>query len=180
MLLVQDIDKVFEILEKQAAESSDVAKGRLAGRYNNLAWGLAKTTDTEAQKLVRAVELATEAVKLEPGAQHIWNTLGVAYYRTGKWESTLKALGKSMELGTQEQEYRYQKELDLFFMAMDHWQLDRKDQARQCFEQAVELMERRSADNKELLLFRAEAAELLGLSEQILPEGKEVEPQEEK
>ena len=67
------------------------------------------------QKLVRAVELAKEAVKLTPGDWHNWNTLGVAYYRTGKWEDAIKALGKSMELGTQDQESRYQKEFDLFF-----------------------------------------------------------------
>lgn len=180
LLLAQDIDKALETLEKQAAESSDVAKGRLAGHYNYLAWNLVKSTNTETQKLVRAAELAKEAVKLMPGAWSFWNTLGVAYYRTGKWEDAIKALDKSMELGTQDKEYRYQKEFDLFFMAMAHWQLDRKEQSRICFEQAVELMEQRSSDNKELIRFRAEAAELLDLSEQIPSEGKEVQPQAEK
>ena len=57
-----------------------------------------------------------------------------------------------------------------FFLAMAHWQLGEKDEARQWYDQAVEWMEQKQPDNDELRRFRAEAAELLGISEQ--PNGK--------
>ena len=53
---------------------------------------------------------------------------------------------------------------------MAHWQLGEKDEARQWYDQAVEWMEQKQPDNDELRRFRAEAAELLGISEQ--PNGK--------
>ncbi len=57
-----------------------------------------------------------------------------------------------------------------FFLAMAHWQLGEKDEARQWYDQAVEWMEQKQPDNDELRRFRVEAAELLGISEQ--PNGK--------
>jgi hypothetical protein len=48
---------------------------------------------------------------------------------------------------------------------MAEWQLGNKDEAREWYENAVEWMEKNAADNKELIRFRAEAAELLGVKE---------------
>ena len=45
---------------------------------------------------------------------------------------------------------------------MSHWQLGKKDEARQWYDKAVEWMEKNKPDDEELKRFRAEAEELLG------------------
>ena len=53
---------------------------------------------------------------------------------------------------------------DWFFLAMAHWQLGQKDEARKWHDQAVAGMEKRAPQNEELTRFRAEAAQLLGIT----------------
>jgi hypothetical protein len=54
---------------------------------------------------------------------------------------------------------------DWYFLALAHWQLGHKDDARTWNEKAVSWMDNNQPENKELLRFRAEAAELLGISD---------------
>ncbi len=54
---------------------------------------------------------------------------------------------------------------DWFFLAMAQWNLGEKEEARKWYDQAVEWMETKQPDDKELARFRAEAAELLGISD---------------
>jgi hypothetical protein len=54
---------------------------------------------------------------------------------------------------------------DFFFLAMAHWQLGQKEEARNWFDKAVEWMDMNHSKNEELRRFRTEAAELLGISE---------------
>src|SRR5262249_6477530 len=65
---------------------------------NNLAWELATCPDAKVRDAKRAVELAKKAVKLAPRDGNIWNTLGVAHFRSGDWKPALDGLTKSMEL----------------------------------------------------------------------------------
>ena len=51
----------------------------------------------------------------------------------------------------------------LFSLAMAHWQLGDKDEAREWFAKAVQWMEQGKQDDAELKRLRAEAAELLGV-----------------
>ena len=88
-----------------------------------------------------------------------WNTLGVAQYRAGQFKETVATLTKSMELRSGGDAY------DWFFLAMAHWQLKNQDEARKWYDKAVEWMEKNKPDDEELLRFRAEAAELLGIAE---------------
>jgi hypothetical protein len=44
---------------------------------------------------------------------------------------------------------------------MAHWQLRHKDEARKCYDRAVQWMDKCQPSNVELRCFRAEAAELL-------------------
>jgi hypothetical protein len=46
---------------------------------------------------------------------------------------------------------------------MAHWHLGDKDEARKCYNQGVQWMEKNQPENEELRRFRAEAAELLGV-----------------
>ena len=48
---------------------------------------------------------------------------------------------------------------------MAHWQLGHKEEAQPLYDKAVDSMEKYDPDDEELLHFRAEAAELLGINE---------------
>ena len=70
---------------------------------NNLAWYLVTAPNPTARNPRRALELATKAVELSPKSWASWNTLGVAHYRNGDWESARKALMTSQEKYSQRQ-----------------------------------------------------------------------------
>jgi tetratricopeptide (TPR) repeat protein/sugar lactone lactonase YvrE len=125
--------------------------------HNWLAWLLATCPDVRLRDPVQAVTHARQAVELRPDAAGHWNTLGVAHYCNGAWKSAVEALTKSVQLsngGSSE---------DFFFLAMAHWQLGDKEQARTWYDRAVAWMEKNQPKNEELRRFRAEAAALLGL-----------------
>lgn len=126
---------------------------------NQIAWFLATTPDPQHRDPTHAVELAKKAVELAPQDGAISNTLGVAQYRAGEWQAAIEALEKSMKLRSGGDAS------DWFFLAMSHWQLDNKDEARTWYGKAVEWMDKNQPKNEELLRFRAEAAELLSISE---------------
>ena len=48
-----------------------------------------------------------------------------------------------------------------FCLAMAHWQLDNKDEARKWYDRAVAWMDKNQPNDEELSRFRTEAAELL-------------------
>jgi WD40 repeat protein len=132
---------------------------KFAEAHNNLAWLLATCQESRFRDADQAVRLATKAVELAPNVGNFWNTLGVANYRAGKWKAAIGALEKSMALrkgGDSE---------DWFFLAMAHWQLNKKEKARAWYDKAVEWMDKHPPKNEELRRFRAEAAKLLGLKD---------------
>jgi tetratricopeptide (TPR) repeat protein len=125
---------------------------------NDLAWLLATHADPKVRDPRRAVELAKKAVELAPQVGTYWNTLGTALYRVGDWQSALVALEKSIEI-------QKGNGWDWFFLAMAHWQLGHKDEARQAYDRAVRWMNANQPRNDELRRFGAEAAKLLGIQE---------------
>jgi tetratricopeptide (TPR) repeat protein len=126
---------------------------------NDLAWMLATHADPKVRDPRRAVELARKAVALAPKVATYWNTLGTAHYRAGDWKAALDALNKSMELGNGGTSW------DWFFVAMAHWQLGHKEEARPMYERAVNWMNANQPQNDELRRFRTEAAKLLGVKD---------------
>lgn len=52
---------------------------------------------------------------------------------------------------------------DWFVLAMAHWRLGDKDEARRRFDQAVRWMDKNQPTGRDLGRFRAEAARLLGV-----------------
>jgi serine/threonine protein kinase/Flp pilus assembly protein TadD len=131
-----------------------------AAAQNGLAWGLANCPDPKFRDIPRAVALAKRAVELAPGNYHIWNTLGVAHLRAGDWKAAVEALTKceavapGVDWGD-----------NAFFLAMAHWQLGEKEQARQWYARGVAWMAERAPVSayERLQHCRAEAEELLGI-----------------
>src|SRR5262249_7054519 len=131
---------------------------------NGLAWLLATCPEPRLRAPGQAVLLAKKAVQLKPQEGGHWNTLGVALYRAGDWKAAVAALDKSVQLrkgGSAE---------DWLFLAVAHWKLDDRAEARKWYDQAVAWLEKnrqalaknaRQAD--ELRRFRSEAEEVLEL-----------------
>ncbi len=97
---------------------------------------------------------------LAPKHAHYWNTLGVAHYRARSWKEAIAALRKSMGLLCGQLE-----SWNTFFLAMAHWQLGNKEEARKWYDQGAAWMDKNQPKNEELRRFRAEAVELLGVKE---------------
>ena len=148
--------RIVDLRIKRMVLIKKLASGaNLPSALNNLAWNLATDPDPQLREPIQAVEMAKRAVELARTQGAYWNTLGVAHYRAGDWKSTVTALEKSMELRKGGDSF------DWFFLAMAHWQLDQKDEARMWYDKAVQWMESNAKDNEELIRFRAEAEELM-------------------
>jgi tetratricopeptide (TPR) repeat protein len=114
----------------------DRAYGNAARCFNDLAWPLATGTDKLRQPL-QAVALAEKAVVLQPANWNYWNTLGVSYYRAGRFQDAVNALEKSLKGGAGQADA-----FDLYFQALSHHHLGQKEQARACLKQAQAWHER--------------------------------------
>jgi serine/threonine protein kinase/Tfp pilus assembly protein PilF len=149
------LEKSIGVEQVAALESS----GPHVEARNNLAWFLATCPDKRFRNPKQALTLARGVVEQAPQVGLAWNTLGVAYYRMGDWKGSVAALEKSMELRKGGDGH------DWFFLAMAQWQLGDKEQAIALYDRAVSWMTKANRADDELLRFREEAAELLGLAQ---------------
>jgi tetratricopeptide (TPR) repeat protein len=142
--------------EQHEAGNPDIPRNK-----NELAWRLATMPVPELRDPERAVRLAEQAINKAPRIPDFWNTLGVARYRSGAWKAAVAALEKSIKLS------KAGDSCDRLFLAMAHWQLSQKEQARRRFREAAQRIRQRkpelNADVAELRRFHKEAAALLGL-----------------
>ncbi len=120
---------------------------------------LATCPDPKFRDPQRALGLALKAVELSPKNAFYWQTLGVAQYRVADWGAAIAALEKVKELGSPGDN------LEWFPLAMAHWQLGEKEEARKWYDQAVTWMDKNAPKNEEFKRFRKEAAELLGVND---------------
>jgi uncharacterized protein HemY len=137
---------------------------------NEVARFLATCATPQLRDAPRAVELAKQAVDQAPKDGTFWNTLGIAHYRAGDWRGAIAALEESRPRRSGGDAS------DFFFLAMAHWQLGEKAEARQWYDRAIEWMKHNPKDD-ELDPFHAEAAALLGFPDPSLQKGKEAAPQ---
>jgi serine/threonine protein kinase len=126
---------------------------------NNLAWYLVDCPAEAMRAPAEAVGLARKAVTREPEMGEYWNTLGVAHYRAGEFQSALIALSRSMELRSGGDG------ADHFFLAMAHERLGDRKQARIWYDKAVQWMNKHSPQGEADLRYRAEAKQVLGMKE---------------
>ena len=105
-----------------------------------------------------ALELARRAVRLEKTRGVFWNTLGVAFYRNGKWQEAARALRESMLLRDGGDAN------DWLFMAMICQRQGQRDEAKAWFSRSLVWLKAHAAEDLLLSQFRDEAASLLGLA----------------
>ncbi len=130
---------------------------------NQLAWALA-TAPESLRAADEAVELAEKGVRLQPKDANIRNTLGVAYYRAGRFQEAADSLAANLS-GQQDSALPY----DLYFLAMSHHQLGESERARDYLILANRWVTSHRSDDAlgpddtvELEAIRAEAEALLG------------------
>jgi len=139
------------------------AKPNCARSCNCLAW-VYLTAPEPLRDVKAAVPLAEKAVELAPKTAMYVNTLGVAYYRAGRYREAAEMLRANLAI-------REDRGLafDLYFLAMTYHRLGERARARDYYDWAVRWTRTQrglSAGHlEELTGFRAEAGELLGIEE---------------
>jgi tetratricopeptide (TPR) repeat protein len=127
---------------------------------NQIAWHLATKAEPARREPGRAVRLAREAGELKPQHADYVNTLGVALYGAGHGKEAIETLERADQLSGGKR-FSY----NAYFIAMAHWQLGNRDEARRWYDRAVAWTEKHEPKNEELRRFRVEAAELLERNE---------------
>jgi serine/threonine protein kinase/tetratricopeptide (TPR) repeat protein/WD40 repeat protein len=127
---------------------------------NSLAWWYV-TGPEKLRDPRKALPLAEKAVRLAPRYWQARNTLGVVYYRLGRYEPAVIALERSLR------ESKGSKAVfNLLFLALCHARLGDAAQARDCYDRALRwLQEHRdelgAQEREELDGFQAEARAVL-------------------
>jgi serine/threonine protein kinase len=130
---------------------------------HDLAEFLVICPDPKRRDAKRARDLASKMTQRSPELDYAWTKLGMASYRLGDYASAIAALEKAISLK------RDKYPTEQFFLAMAHWQLRDKQQAREWFEMATAWMSKNACQEENLLRFRAEASALLGISDAPSP-----------
>jgi hypothetical protein len=129
---------------------------------HNLAWTY--LTAPEALRDAKAaLPLAEKAARLAPGELVYRNTLGVAYYRAGRYREAVDALSPNVE-----RQGDRNLAIVLYFLAMSHHRLGEPALARNCRDFAFRWAQLQRGlgyvEPEELTAGRAEAEELLGIA----------------
>jgi serine/threonine protein kinase len=144
-------DRAHEFFKLALAKSAGNAEARA-----QLAWYLAQQAPAALRDVHQAVALAEEATRWAPKSPAGWSALGSAHYRAGHWKASLEALTKAARLRGCDRGF------DLFFQAMDHWQLGEQDKAKHCYDQACAWAGKNDPTNQELQALQREASAVLG------------------
>jgi tetratricopeptide (TPR) repeat protein len=127
---------------------------------NETSWLIVSRPGAEAARYQRALHLARAACRAAPDIANYVNTLGVAYYRAGRYTEAVAELRKSLPEDTT----NGIDSCDLYFLAMCHYRLGDAAKARECLELAKDSHQRnatRMQNPQQFERFRTEAEELL-------------------
>jgi tetratricopeptide (TPR) repeat protein/tRNA A-37 threonylcarbamoyl transferase component Bud32 len=138
----------------------------LARSRCGLAYVLANRRDVVNRDAAQAVRLAEKAVGQLPKESSVWGTLATVRYRAGDWKGAIAAKEKTIELA------KAADAQDWLILAMSRWQLGDKGRAHADFGRALAWMRENSTKDDELCRLRAEAAALLGVTDNPKSAGK--------
>jgi tetratricopeptide (TPR) repeat protein len=164
-------DEILARLRTDASLSEPLRQRALAmaEHHHETAWSLVVAADLMKQKgqLTAAIAVYKKALGLKPDFAMAHQNIALAHYGNGDWKNALAALNKAAKL--RELNNDFVRGDHFFWLAMTHWQLGDKGQARIFYDKGVEAMPKSlSADPRPLRdytleRYRAEAAELLGI-----------------
>jgi eukaryotic-like serine/threonine-protein kinase len=149
--------ETFEIRKRVLGEQHSAT---LATQQNLAAacamWSMTLTTATNQseQDRERSLQLALDAVKLDPSHSYQWQVLGWAHYRLGHWQDTINAETKAASLQSNGGDVD-----QWLFLAMAHWQLGQREVASRYYAQSAAALV--DSENEQRLSFLAEAEALI-------------------
>jgi tetratricopeptide (TPR) repeat protein len=154
------LDRAVTLGEQLVQELPPTANYResLGNNQAQLAWLRATCPDPSFRDFPAALRLATTGVANAPNSAGAHNALGVAQFRNGNWAAAVTEVRKSMAMDDERD-----MAPNWFVLAIAHWKLDDRDQARKANSQGVEAMDEGDTDHTGLHELRAEASALLGL-----------------
>jgi serine/threonine protein kinase/WD40 repeat protein len=136
------------------------ANPNAAWACNDLAWAYLMAPEA-LRDVSAALPLAEKAVRLAPNSALFRNTLGVAYYRGGRYREAAETLRPNVE-----KEVDLALAYDLYFLGMCYHRLGEAARARDYFDLAVRWVatqrDLKPIYREELAALRAEAEALLG------------------
>ena len=147
-------DRLARLEKNHGSEHREIAQ-----LLSRISWILTLSPDAEFRNPRRAVELSQRAVNLEPAVDSWWNALALAHYRAGDWKAAIAAADKAISLDKEEDDRGF----DWLLLAMAHWQLGDKEEARKFYDQSAKWIESNKAGDIVLRHFQDEAAELMGI-----------------
>jgi tetratricopeptide (TPR) repeat protein len=119
--------------------------------YACMAWLRATAADPRYRDPVEALQMAKQSVRLGPREASYWTALGIAHVRAGEGQEALVALDKAMKLS------QGGDGADWFIVALAHWQLGDKPEARKWYDRAAAWM----TTNKEAIEANKQQADVL-------------------
>jgi serine/threonine protein kinase/tetratricopeptide (TPR) repeat protein len=156
---MSEAERLYERLANDFPKIKDYAQ-KLAWCCADRAWLLAASNNPEVRNPAVAIAPAKKAVELIPEDSKHWIILGVAYYRTEQWQAALPAF---VEAGKRP---AAAGRIDLYFLAMTHWKLGNKDEARKSYGQAETWRLQHLPAKPAMPGIDRQAAELLGIGDQ--------------
>jgi serine/threonine protein kinase/WD40 repeat protein len=141
---------------------------------NSLAWAYL-TAPEPLRDVKTGLALAQKAIRHEPNNPVFGNTLGLAYYRLGRYPEAVAVLRRNLS-GQQDWALAY----DLYFLAMCYQRLGEPERARDYFACAVRWSQAQKGLAPQLLdelsNFRAEAEAVLGIATTPTPPDQQASP----
>jgi Flp pilus assembly protein TadD len=160
-------DQLVEAVRRERSLSESVRQRALAlaaivpedpVRLNEACWLVVRAPGADSTAYLMALHQAERACELDPRDANYQGTLGTARYRTGDWSRAIADLERAIALRKSDGPVNV---AEGFFIAMAHWQLGHKTQAREWLHKAAQWMDKGS--QPDFFLFRAEAMKLLGV-----------------
>jgi tetratricopeptide (TPR) repeat protein len=156
---IQRDPTIDEPVRRQALALAEVYPEN-ATELNAASWTLVRQRNLAAEKYRQALRFAEAACRLEPDQAQCLNTLGVAQYRVADYREALATLTRSEPLNAKS--FGGPHPSDTAFLAMSHFRLGEKDQARAAFERLRAAMKKvQLAKDPEAQAFFREAEELI-------------------
>jgi hypothetical protein len=136
------------LVRAEAAKNADA--------LNDANWAVVRRPGADASAYERSLRQAETACHLGPDNLNSLNTLGVAYYRVGKYQEAIATLGRCDKLRKESVPH------DLAFLAMAQQQLGQKEQARATLERLRQVMKKwQWTNNVDAQAFLREAEDVL-------------------
>ncbi len=132
-------------------------RDRLRSHLSYLAFCMTLVHDSQ-QDVSQAEGYARQALEFDARDAASWQSLGMAQYRTGQWQSAAESLEKSVELSHQGDGFL------CFFLAMSYFQLNQEAAAKVWFDRGVAEMPQEERYVTQLSRLCQETSELTGFT----------------